>query len=68
LAKDGSIAKDHPVACRPANDDIDASELSLAENIMRAPMYPADQFEAFRGLIDEGATTADIATRFGRHA
>jgi ParB family chromosome partitioning protein len=65
LAKDGSIAKDYPVACRPSNDDIDASELSLAENVMRAPMHPADQFEAFRRLIDEGATTADVAARFG---
>jgi len=65
LAKDGSIAKDYEVPCRLADDDIDASELSLAENVMRAPMHPADQFEAFRDLIDRGAGIADVAARFG---
>jgi hypothetical protein len=28
-------------------------------------MHPADQFEAFRELIDAGSTPADIAARFG---
>jgi hypothetical protein len=28
-------------------------------------MHPADQFEAFRALIDDGSTPADIAARFG---
>ena len=65
LAKNGSIAKDHPIPCQHANDDVDAKELSLAENVVRAPMHPADQFEAFRVLTDEGATPTDIAARFG---
>lgn len=65
LAKDGRLAKDYEVPCRLADDDIDASELSLAENVMRAPMHPADQFEAFRDLIDRGASIADVAARFG---
>jgi ParB family chromosome partitioning protein len=30
-----------------------------------SPCYPADQFEAFRNLIDKGAGIADIAARFG---
>lgn len=28
-------------------------------------MHPADQFEAFRKLIDAGSSTADVAARFG---
>lgn len=65
LAKNGAITKDHPVPCMLTDDGIDASELSLAENVVRAPMHPADQFEAFRTLIDGGATVADVAARFG---
>lgn len=65
LAKNRRIAKGHPVACTLANDAIDASELSLAENVIRAPMHPADQFEAFRTIIDAGASVADVAARFG---
>ena len=65
LAMEGAIAKDHPVPCQEASDGIDASELSLAENAVRAPMHPADAFEAFRALVDDGATVADIAARFG---
>ena len=65
LAKDGTIAKDHPIACTLANDTVEASELSLAENVVRAPMHPADQSEAFRTVIDAGASVADVAARFG---
>ena len=39
-------------------------ELSLAENIVRMPMHPADQFEAFRDLIDKGASVTEVAARF----
>jgi hypothetical protein len=42
-----------PVPC-------DATEIGLAENVVRLAMHPADQFEAFRDLIDKGAGTADI--------
>lgn len=65
LAKDGAITKDHPVPCMLADDSVDASELSLAENVVRAPMHPADQFEAFRTLIDGGASVTDVSARFG---
>jgi ParB family chromosome partitioning protein len=64
LAKDGTLAKNYAVPCVLAQDDIDASELSVAENVMRAPMHPADQFEAFRTVIDAGASIADVAARF----
>jgi ParB family chromosome partitioning protein len=65
LAKAGKIAKNCAVACTLAIDTVEAAELSLAENVVRAPMHPADQFEAFRKLIDDGASVADVATRFG---
>jgi ParB family chromosome partitioning protein len=65
LAKAGTIAKDYPVACTLASDEIDASELSLAENVVRMSMHPADQFEAFRTVIEKGAGIADVAARFG---
>ena len=43
----------------------DATEISLAENEMREAMHPADQFEAFKKLADEGKGEEDIAARFG---
>lgn len=65
LAKTGQIAKDHPVQCTLAQASVNATELSLVENTVRAPMHPADQFEAFRDLIDAGASITDLAARFG---
>ena len=65
LAQDGKLAKDYPVPCVLAEGKVDATELSLAENTIRAPMHPADQFEAFKALNDAGASPADIAARFG---
>lgn len=65
LAKDGALATDCQIPCALANDQLDSAEISLAENAIRAPMHPADQFEAFRTIIDSGATVADVAARFG---
>ena len=65
LAEAGDIESSHPVACRIAKGEIDATELSLAENVVRDQMHPADQFEAFRLLIDKGTPVEDIAARFG---
>lgn len=65
LAEDGQLERDLPVPCRVVAGAADATEISLTENVVRAPMHPADQFDAFRELIDNGATPADIAARFG---
>lgn len=43
----------------------DATELSLVENTIRIAMHPADQYEAWRVMMDEGKSTADVAMRFG---
>src|ERR1700759_617239 len=53
LAKRKALAKDAPIACNVLDDE-DATEISLAENEMRQAMHPADQFEAFKALIDQG--------------
>jgi ParB family transcriptional regulator, chromosome partitioning protein len=64
LAKQKKIAGDFPVPCH-ALDRQDATEISLAENEMRKAMHPADQFEAFKKLADEGKGPEAIAARFG---
>ena len=64
LVKSGDIKAGFEVPCRIATGD-NATELSLAENVMREDMHPADQFEAFRSLADESMSVADIAARFG---
>jgi ParB family transcriptional regulator, chromosome partitioning protein len=65
LAKQGDIKPAHPVPCKLANGTIDASEISLLENVLRENMHPADEYEAFRDLVDKGVPAADIAARFG---
>jgi ParB family chromosome partitioning protein len=47
--------------------DVDeVEEASLAENVVREPLHPADQYEAFRRLHDDhGLGVEDIAARFG---
>ena len=64
LAKEGEIKAGFEVPCRIVDAD-NATELSLVENVMREDMHPADQFEAFRDLVDAGTPVADIAARFG---
>lgn len=65
LAKRKRISAKHPVLCI-VRTAAEAVETSLAENIIREAMHPADEFEAFRVIIDqEGATVEDVAARFG---
>jgi ParB family chromosome partitioning protein len=65
LAEAGKVAADHTVPCQVIAADADAAEISLAENTVREQMHPADEFEAFRELIDRGTPVPDIAARFG---
>ena len=64
LAKKKRIAADHEVPCLLV-PDASARTVSLTENIQREAMHPADQFEAFAGLIAEGRPIEDIAADFG---
>ena len=65
LAKQKHIAKDADIDCKLLAEGEDASEISLAENVMRLPMHPADQFEAFNAMAENGKGPEDIAARFG---
>lgn len=63
LAKRKAIAKAAPIACALLGD-ANATEVSLAENTY-VPPHPADQYEAFRRLSEEGLPAVEIAARFG---
>ena len=64
LVEDGALDADHPVPCLVAPNG-NAGELSLAENVVRIAMHPADQVVAFSILARSGVTVAAIAARFG---
>lgn len=65
LAIDNHIPTDGLISCRLIDESDDADEISLVENVVREDMHPADQFEAFKTLIDKGQNITDIAARFG---
>ncbi len=65
LAADGTVKPTWPVPCRVAPKEADLPELSLTENVVRVPMHPADEFEAFQRLISAGKSVVDVAARFG---
>lgn len=64
LAKKHRIPADYEVPCLLVADG-SARTVSLAENLMREQMHPADQFEAFAALVKEGRPIEDIAADFG---
>ncbi|WP_301655282.1 MULTISPECIES: ParB/RepB/Spo0J family partition protein [Stenotrophomonas maltophilia group] len=64
LAKKKRIPADYEVACLLV-PDASARTVSLAENLLREQMHPADQFEAFAALVKEGRPIEDIAADFG---
>jgi ParB family chromosome partitioning protein len=66
LVKQKRLSKSAPVPCvvSDANDDVLIEEVSLAENIDRAPLHPLDQYRAFRALRDKGMTDDAIAAAF----
>ncbi len=66
LAKQKRIAKGAVIPCRVLDGEgVDGTEASLAENVVRQDMHPADQFEAFQALHEGGTGIEDIAARFG---
>ncbi|MFL6959452.1 ParB N-terminal domain-containing protein [Nocardiopsis yanglingensis] len=64
LAKKKRIAADYEVPCLLVAD-ASARTVSLAENVQREAMHPADQFAAFAALVKEGRPVEDIAADFG---
>ena len=66
LAEEKLLPKGYEVTCLVLEDDAEiAVETSLAENFHRLAMNPADEAQAFAALIDAGASTEDVARRFG---
>ena len=65
LAKAGEIPVGYVAPCRICNGGADPAEVSLHENEKRAPMHPADQYEAYARLRAKGMTAAEIAERAG---
>lgn len=64
LQAEGKLPADHAVQCQIA-DGKQATEMSLAENTVRQAMHPADEYEAFAKLADDGLTAEQTAQRFG---
>ncbi|MDW5318223.1 ParB/RepB/Spo0J family partition protein [Rhizobium sp. PL01] len=66
LVKQKRLAKIAPVPCivRDHDSDILAEEVSLAENIERAPLHPLDQYRAFQDMRGKGMTEEEIAAAF----
>lgn len=64
LQERGKLSGDHEVACKLIPIER-AREVSVAENSGREPMHPADEFEAFKALVDEGKGIEDVAVAFG---
>ena len=66
LVKQKRLAKTAPVPCVVSDSKADVliDEVSLAENIERAPLHPLDQFRAFQAMRDKGMTDEAIAAAF----
>ncbi len=59
----GDLDPEHRVLCAVYKGDA-AHEISAAANMHEA-MHPADEFEAFRTMIDSGSSIEEVAARFG---
>ena len=66
LVKQKRLAKTAPVPCivSAADGGVLIDEVSLAENIERAPLHPLDQFRAFQAMREKGMTEEAIAAAF----
>ena len=65
LVEDNVLDASHPVPCQVRAGDVEPAELSLAENVVRIAMHPADQVVAFTKLVQAGQSVSSVAARFG---
>jgi len=66
LIERGVLPKDYAIDVRLCeSEDAAAREISLAENLIREAMTPADEARAYKDIIAEGADTEAVARRFG---
>lgn len=67
LRQNGQIADDYGVSCHVLEAEAgQLAEVSLAENVIRQAMHPADEFDAIAHLVQGGATIGEISLRFGQ--
>lgn len=64
LIESGRWAKETTVWVTQVDNE-QALEASITENVQREAMHPADEFEAFAALVDQGSSIEDVAARFG---
>lgn len=64
LLETGKIAENYPVPVL-ITDEAQAEGLSLAENVHRKNLTPAQQFVGFKKLIDAGSAIEEVAAKFG---
>ena len=64
LQEQGKLPGDQQVECKLIATER-AREVSVAENSGREPMHPADEFEAFKAMVDGGKGIEDVAAAFG---
>ncbi|MDK7585095.1 ParB/RepB/Spo0J family partition protein [Alcaligenes phenolicus] len=64
LMEDGRWSEGQLVDCNLYSDE-NALLISITENVQREQMHPADEFESFAALIDQGKTIEDVAAAFG---
>ena len=67
LVESGKLESSYEIPCLE-KDAADATAVSLAENICREDMHPADVFMAYRALKDQGISEKEIAKKFGDSA
>lgn len=59
----GELPEDFAIPVLIVTED-EAIEISLAENVNREDMHPADVYVAMQAMIDHGRAIADVALRF----
>jgi len=65
LVEENIFPSDYMIPVREVPLDADATAISLAENMGRASMNPADEYIAFSKMADKGASIEDISLTFG---
>lgn len=65
LLRKGVIAADELIDCTVI-DAVEATEVSLAENVGQEPMHPVDEYAGYKKMVDEQGLSAEaIAGKFG---
>jgi len=63
LQEQGKLPKNFTMRCEIGDAD-NAQAVSLATNVVRVAMHPADEFRAFNAVAIDGSSVSEIATQF----